>query len=70
MNCTCGKPIESENDLRRGCCFGCHVRGLKFVTPMSFKNPQTIREQQRYYEESKAFKEGKISKVPDRAELI
>jgi hypothetical protein len=35
-----------------------------------FKNPETIREQQRYYEDSNAFKQGKITKVPDRAELI
>lgn len=71
MQCdTCRKPIDSVNDLKRGLCFACHLQGLKFGIPTSFKNPQTIREQQRYYEDSPAFKAGKITKVPARAELI
>jgi hypothetical protein len=70
MNCSCGKEITSENDLKRGICFGCHVQGLKFVTPMSFKNSQTIRERQREIEDTPAFKAGKIEKIPARAELI
>lgn len=70
MNCTCGKTIDSENDLKRGLCFACHLKGVRIGMTSQFKNPETIREQQRYYEDSNAFKQGKISKVPDRAELI
>lgn len=70
MNCTCGKPIESENDLKRGICFACHIQNVKIGIPGTFKNEQTIREQQRYYEDSNSFKSGKITKVPERAELI
>ena len=69
-NCTCGKPIASENDLKRGLCFACHIKGVKLGVPNTFKAAQTIREQQRYYEDSNAFKSGKITKVPERAELI
>jgi len=70
MNCTCGKTIDSENDLKRGLCFACHLKGIRIGMTSQFKNTETIREQQRYYEDSNAFKQGKISKVPDRAELI
>jgi hypothetical protein len=68
--CACGKSIVSETDLKRGLCFACHVKGLKFVTPKAFKNQQTIRERQREIEETPAFKAGKIEKIPARAELI
>jgi len=68
--CTCSKPIDSENDLKRGLCFACHVRGITLGVPNTFKSGQTIREQQRFYEDSNAFKSGKITKVPERAELI
>jgi len=70
MNCTCGKTIDSENDLKRGLCFACHLKSVRIGMTSQFKNPETIREQQRYYEDSNAFKQGKITKVPDRAELI
>lgn len=68
--CTCGKPIDSENDLKRGLCFGCHIKNIRLDVPKTFKAVQTIREQQRFYEDSNAFKSGKITKVPERAELI
>lgn len=72
MNCTCGRHLESENDLKRGYCFACHVKTVRLgftYGKENFHGP-TIREQQRYYEDSDAFKKGEITKVPDRAELI
>lgn len=72
MNCICQNPITSENDLKRGLCFACHLKGVR----LGFSNGReefsgpTIRERQRYYEDSPAFKEGRITKVPARAELI
>ena len=70
QTCTCGKTIDSENDLKRGLCFACHIQNVRIGMTSQFKNPQTIREQQRYYEDSAAFKQGKITKIPARAELI
>jgi hypothetical protein len=70
MICACKRLIESENDLKRGLCFACHIKGIRIGMTSQFKNTETIREQQRYYEDSNAFKQGKITKVPDRAELI
>ncbi len=72
MNCDCGNVLTTENDLKRGYCFGCHVKSIR----LGFKHGKenfhgpTIREQQRFYEDSQKFKDGKITKVPDRAELI
>jgi len=71
--CACGKQIKTEEDTRRGCCFACHVKGIRFGFSggrEAFSSGPTIREQQRYYEDSDAFKQGKIEKVPARAELI
>lgn len=71
--CNCGKPIKTENDAKRGICFSCHVRGLKFGFAGgrdAFSNGPTAAEQHRYYRESKAFKEGRIEPVPARKELI
>ncbi len=72
MKCDCGRALESENDIKRGFCFGCHVKSVRLGFRYGKENWQgpTIREQQRYYEDSQAFKDGKISKVPARAELI
>jgi hypothetical protein len=75
MNCDCGKELKTDNDLKRGFCFSCHVKGVTFgfrgaSYGQSNWNNTTIREQQRYYEELPAFKAGKIEKVPERAELI
>ena len=76
MQCSsCDNTIESENDLKRGICFSCHVKGIRFgfrdtgIGRANF-NSATIREVQKSYEDSPEFKSGKISKVPARAELI
>jgi hypothetical protein len=72
MKCDCGRDLQTENDIKRGFCFGCHVKSVRLGFTYgkdNFHGP-TIREQQRYYEDSQAFKDGKITKVPDRAELI
>jgi hypothetical protein len=72
VNCDCGNVLTTENDLKRGYCFGCHVKSIR----LGFKHGKenfhgpTIREQQRFYEDSQKFKDGKITKVPDRAKLI
>jgi hypothetical protein len=71
-NCICGNSITSENDLKRGLCFACHLKGVRlgFSHGREVFSGPTIREQQRYYEDSPAFKAGKIEKIPARAELI
>ena len=71
-NCACGRELKTETDAKRGTCFRCHVKSVNLgftYGKESFHGP-TIREQQRYYEDTPEFKSGKISKVPDRAELI
>lgn len=71
-NCDCGNQFKTESDAKRGLCFGCHVRGIRFgftYGKEDFHGP-TVRERQRYYEDSDAFKQGKIEKVPARRELI
>lgn len=73
MKCsTCDKSIESENDIKRGYCFKCHVKTvqLKFTYGKETFHGPTIREQQREMEESPRFKAGEIEKVPERKELI
>jgi len=73
MKCLhCSRPIESENDLKRLSCFKCHIKNVRLgftYGKESFHGP-TIREQQRFYEDSPAFRSGRITKIPDRAELI
>lgn len=73
MHCsTCSRPIEAENDIKRGHCFKCHVKNVR----LGFTNGQeefhgpTVRERQREIEDSPRFKAGEIEKVPARAELI
>jgi hypothetical protein len=70
--CACKKELKSENDLKRGYCFGCHCKTVRlgYVDGKENFHGPTIRERQRYYEDSDAFKQGKIEKVPTRAELI
>ena len=76
MECSsCKNTIESDNDIKRGICFSCHVKGIRFgFRATGFGranwNGATIREVQRSYEDTPEFKSGKISKVPARAELI
>jgi hypothetical protein len=70
--CACGREIQTENDIKRGVCFACHIKGVRlgFTYGKKVFHGPTEREQQRFYEDSKAFKEGRIEKVPSRAELI
>ncbi len=73
MHCSsCNRVIDSENDLRRGVCFACHVKTIRlgFRHGLETWRGPTVREIQRSYEESDAFKQGKIEKVPARKELI
>lgn len=73
MHCSsCSKEIHEENDLKRGLCFGCHVKGVRlgFTHGLTNWRGPTEREIQRSYENSDAFKQGKIEKVPVRKELI
>ncbi len=76
MHCSsCDNTIESENDTKRGICFSCHVKGIRFGFRAtgygrSNWNSATVREVQKSYEDTPAFKSGKISKVPARKELI
>ena len=67
MQCsTCSKPIEAENDLKRGRCFKCHVKNVR----LGFTHGPTVRQRQREMEDSPRFKAGEIEKVPARKELI
>jgi len=71
MQCTnCPNELKTENDQKRGICFRCHVKGIKF----GFKgveygqkswNNSTIRETQKMYESMPG-----VEKVPARKELI
>jgi len=71
MQCNdCSDNLKTQNDEKRGICFKCHVKGIKF----GFKsveygqkawNNSTIRETQRMYESMPG-----VEKVPARAELI
>lgn len=76
MEClSCKTTIESENDINRGICFKCHIKGIRFgFRATGFGranwNGPTIREVQRSYEDTPEFKSGKISKVSERAELV
>jgi hypothetical protein len=73
MKCsTCERLIESENDIKRGYCFKCHVKTVRlgFTHGQENFHGPTIREQQREMEESPRFKAGEIEKIPARKELI
>lgn len=73
MHClSCSKPIDTENDVKRGYCFKCHVKSVRLgftYGKENFHGP-TEREQQRIMEDSPKFKAGLIEKVPSRRELI
>lgn len=73
MHCsTCDTPIDSINDTKRGECFSCHVKNIRFgftYGKESFHGP-TAREQQRVMEDSPRYKAGEIERVPQRAILI
>jgi hypothetical protein len=73
MHCSsCSKPIESENDIKRGLCFKCHVKNVRlgFTHGKEDFHGPTIRQRQREMEDSPRFKAGEIEKVPARKELI
>ena len=68
--CVCKKELKSENDLKRGHCFGCHVKGIRFnfvgaAYGQSSWNDSTIRETQARYEAMPG-----VEKVSTRKELI
>jgi len=62
--------ISEENDIKRGICFSCHIKGIKFgfrgaSYGKSTWNDTTIRETQRMYEAMP-----NVEKVSSRKELI
>lgn len=71
MRCSdCLKEISAENDVKRGICFKCHVKNIKFgfrgvEYGQSAWNNSTIRETQKMYEAMPG-----VEKVPARKELI
>ncbi len=71
MHCLdCSKEISEENDIKRGICFSCHIKGIKFgfrgaSYGKSTWNDTTIRETQRMYEAMP-----NVEKVSSRKELI
>ena len=71
MHCSnCSREIFAENDVKRGICFRCHVKGIKFgfrgvEYGQSSWNNSTIRETQKMYEAMPG-----VEKVPARKELI
>ena len=78
MHCpSCQRDIDpkvvTENDLRRGTCFACHLKGVSFgfrgvSYGRSSWNDTTLREVHSSHE--KGLREGKIEKVSARKELI
>jgi len=71
MHCnTCSNNLKTENDHKRGICFRCHVKGIKFgfrAVEYGQKawNNSTIRETQKMYENMPG-----VEKVSTRKELI
>ena len=71
MKCSvCGAELKTDNDKKRGICFRCHVKGIKFgfrAVEYGQKawNNSTIRETQKMYESMPG-----VEKVPARKELI
>ena len=71
MKClNCGAELKTEQDQKRGICFKCHVKGIRFgfrAVEYGQKawNNSTIRETQRMYESMPG-----VEKVPARKELI
>lgn len=67
---SCSKDICKENDLKRGICFKCHVKGIKFgfraaEYGQSNFNKSTIKEAQTMYESMP-----NVEKISTRKELI
>ena len=71
MKCSnCGAELTTEQDQKRGICFKCHVKGIRFgfrAVEYGQKawNNSTIRETQRMYEAMP-----NVEKVSTRKELI
>lgn len=71
MQCSlCEAELKTENDQKRGICFRCHVKGIKFgfrsvEYGQKAWNNSTIRETQKMYESMPG-----VEKVPARKELI
>ena len=71
MKCSnCGAELKTEQDQKRGICFKCHVKGIKFgfrAVEYGQKawNNSTIRETQKMYEAMPG-----VEKVSTRKELI
>jgi len=71
MKCSnCGAELKTEQDQKRGICFKCHVKGIRFgfrAVEYGQKawNNSTIRETQRMYEAMP-----NVEKVSTRKELI
>ena len=66
----CNNGLVTENDKKRGICFKCHVKGIKFGFRstgygQSNWNQSTIRETQRMYEAMPG-----VEKISTRKELI
>jgi len=71
MQCTnCSKELSTDNDCKRGICFSCHVKSIRFgFVSVGYGqkswNDSTIRETQRMYEAMP-----NVEKVSSRKELI
>lgn len=71
MQCSiCGADLVTEQDQKRGICFRCHVKGIKFgfrsvEYGQKAWNNSTIRETQKMYESMPG-----VEKVSSRKELI
>jgi hypothetical protein len=71
MKCSiCGAELKTEQDKKRGICFRCHIKGIKFgfrAVEYGQKawNNSTIRETQRMYEAIPG-----VEKMSTRKELI
>jgi len=67
---SCNADLKTENDHKRGICFRCHVKGIKFgfrAVGYGQKewNKSTIKETQRMYENMPG-----VEKISTRKELI
>jgi hypothetical protein len=71
VNCSiCGAELKTEQDKKRGICFKCHIKEIKFgfrAVEYGQKawNNSTIRETQRMYEAIPG-----VEKMSTRKELI
>jgi hypothetical protein len=71
MQCTnCSREILEENDVKRGICFRCHVKGIRFgfvgvEYGQKAWNNSTIKETQEMYKNMPG-----VEKISTRKELI